>query len=195
MILIAHRINTLKELKNLPHNCGLEIDLREQKKNLILQHEPFKNGLNFNLYKKYLKNRFIIFNIKSERIEFKILNLIKKYKIKNYFFLDSSFPMIRELINKKEKNIACRVSDEEDMQTAINLKKNIRWIWFETQFPFKKSYFKLKKLKKLNFKICLVSPDLHKKKIKFDKNEIMYLKKNKLIDAVCVKYKNFKYWN
>ena len=33
MILIAHRINTLKELKKLPNNCGLEIDLREQKKN------------------------------------------------------------------------------------------------------------------------------------------------------------------
>ena len=65
---------------------------------------------------------------------------------------------------------------------------------FETQFPYKKSFNKLKILKKNNFKVCLVSPDLHKKKINFNQKEITYLKKNKLIDAVCAKYKNFKYW-
>ena len=102
--------------------------------------------------------------------------------------------MIRTLIKKKEKNIACRVSDEEDVRTAINLKKKLKWIWFETQFPYKKSYQTLKKLKNYNFKICIVSPDLHKKKIKFNQNEINYLKKNKLVDAVCMKFKNIKYW-
>ena len=102
--------------------------------------------------------------------------------------------MIRNLIKKKNKNIACRVSDEEDIETAINLKTKISWIWFETQLPYKASYSKLKKLKKNKFKICLVSPDLHKKKIKFNSKEILFLKKKKLIDAVCVKSKNFKYW-
>jgi hypothetical protein len=194
MILITHRINTLKELKKIPPKYGVEIDVREYRGRLILQHEPFVTGEKLEVFLKKFNHKFIIFNVKSERIEFKILHYVKKYKLKKYFFLDSSFPMIKNLINLKEKNIACRVSDEEDIKTALNLKQKVIWIWFETQFPFKKSYPILKKLKKNNFKICIVSPDLHKKKIKFNKNEILFLKKNNLIDAVCVKFKNLKNW-
>jgi len=194
MILITHRINTLKELKKIPPKYGVEIDVREYRGRLILQHEPFVAGEKLEVFLKKFNHKFIIFNVKSERIEFKILHYVKKYKLKKYFFLDSSFPMIKNLINLKEKNIACRVSDEEDIKTALNLKQKVIWIWFETQFPFKKSYPILKKLKKNKFKVCIVSPDLHKKKIKFDKNEILFLKKNNLIDAVCVKFKNLKNW-
>ena len=194
MILITHRINTLKELKKIPPKYGVEIDVREYRGRLILQHEPFVTGEKLEVFLKKFNHKFIIFNVKSERIEFKILHYVKKYKLKKYFFLDSSFPMIKNLINLKEKNIACRVSDEEDIKTALNLKQKVIWIWFETQFPFKKSYPILKKLKKNNFKICIVSPDLHKKKIKFNKKEILFLKKNNLIDAVCVKFKNLKNW-
>ena len=194
MILITHRINTLKELKKIPPKYGVEIDVREYRGRLILQHEPFVAGEKLEVFLKKFNHKFIIFNVKSERIEFKILHYVKKYKLKKYFFLDSSFPMIKNLINLKEKNIACRVSDEEDIKTALNLKQKVIWIWFETQFPFKKSYPILKKLKKNNFKICIVSPDLHKKKIKFNKNENLFLKKNNLIDAVCVKFKNLKNW-
>ena len=194
MILITHRINTLKELKKIPPKYGVEIDVREYRGRLILQHEPFVTGEKLEVFLKKFNHKFIIFNVKSERIEFKILHYVKKYKLKKYFFLDSSFPMIKNLINLKEKNIACRVSDEEDIKTALNLKQKVIWIWFETQFPFKKSYPILKKLKKNNFKICIVLPDLHKKKIKSNKNEILFLKKNNLIDAVCVKFKNLKNW-
>ena len=160
MILVAHRINTLTKLKYIHQNFGVEIDVREHQGHLILQHDPFLKGEKLQLFLKRFKHKLLVFNIKSERIEFKILDLIKKYKIKKYFFLDSSFPMIRDLIKKKEKNIACRVSDEEDIKTAINLKNKINWIWFETKFSYKKSYSKLINLKKDNFKICLVSPEL-----------------------------------
>ena len=81
--------------------------------------------------------------------------------------------MIRTLTKKKDKNIACRVSDRGGGELA--LKKKLKWIWFDR--PYKKSYKTLKKLKNYNFKICIVSPDLHKKKIKFNQNEINYLKK------------------
>ena len=195
MILIAHRINSSKELSKIPLNCGVELDLRDFAGNLVLQHNPFLKGEKFGEFLKKYKHNFIILNIKSEQIEFRVLKLLRKYKIKRYFFLDSSFPMIRELIKKGEKNIAIRVSDEEDLKTAINLKNKIKWIWFETQFSYKKSFFKLKKLKRNYFKICIVSPDLHKKRIRFNKKEIAILKKNKLVDAVCLKLRNFKLWS
>ena len=55
----------------------------------------------------------MILNIKSERIEYKVLNLLQKYNINNYFFLDSSFPMIYQLSEEGEKNIAVRYSEFE----------------------------------------------------------------------------------
>ena len=194
MKLIAHRINSIKGLLKIPNKYGIEIDLRNSFGNIILQHDPYKRGVNFEVFIKFFKHNFLILNIKSERIEFRVLKLLKKYKIKNYFFLDSSFPMIINLIKLKEKNIACRVSDLEDINTAINLKNKIKWIWFETQLSYRKSFLKLRALKKNGFKICIVSPDLHKKKIEFIKKDITYLKRNKLLDAVCAKFKNFKHW-
>ena len=44
MIIITHRVNTLKELKNISSEYGVEVDVREYNSNLILNHEPFKNG-------------------------------------------------------------------------------------------------------------------------------------------------------
>ena len=100
MILIAHKVNNLKELKKIPSIHGIEIDVRDFNNSLILQHDPFIKGEKIEMILKKFNHKFIIFNIKSERIEFKILNLINKFKIKDYFFLDSSFPMIRLLIKK-----------------------------------------------------------------------------------------------
>jgi hypothetical protein len=44
---IAHRINTIKELKEIPKNYGVELDLRDFGNRLILQHEvpPIKRTI------------------------------------------------------------------------------------------------------------------------------------------------------
>ena len=39
MIFIAHRINTIRQLKDIPKECGVEVDLRDFGDRLILQHE------------------------------------------------------------------------------------------------------------------------------------------------------------
>lgn len=38
---IAHRINTIKQLKDVPYNYGVEIDLRPFNDLIILEHDPF----------------------------------------------------------------------------------------------------------------------------------------------------------
>jgi len=83
---IAHRINTIEGLKKLPNEYGVELDLRDFGNRLILQHDPFKDGEDFEKYLKYYNHGTMILNIKSERIEFQVLELIKKYNIKKYFF-------------------------------------------------------------------------------------------------------------
>ena len=57
MIYIAHRINTISELKKIPVNYGIEIDLRDFKKKIILNHDPFQDGEDF---EEFIKQIFIL---------------------------------------------------------------------------------------------------------------------------------------
>ena len=51
---IAHQINTIEELKCVPKEYGIEVDLRDYGDRLILQHDPFKDGENFEEYLRKL---------------------------------------------------------------------------------------------------------------------------------------------
>ena len=104
MEFIAHRINTIDELRKLPGKYGVELDLRDDLNGSIyIQHNPFEPGEDFENYLKEYQHGTMILNIKSERIEWKILRLLEQYDIKNYFFLDSSFPMIHLLSSMERK--------------------------------------------------------------------------------------------
>jgi len=194
MQLISHRINTIKELKKLDKNYGVEIDIRDNGKDLIVVHDPFKKGILLDDYLKYYKHKIIIANIKSERIEDVVLKKFKKFNIEKFFFLDSSFPKIINLIKKNVTNIALRVSYYEGLSTAEKLKDKIEWIWYDTFFGLPENNNDFKYLKKLNYKICLVCPKLHGIKVKNKSNKFIKLKKSNLIDAVCTKKKFFKIW-
>ena len=48
MEIIVHRVNKVEDLIKLSPNYGTEIDIRSQGSKLILDHEPFSSGCNFN---------------------------------------------------------------------------------------------------------------------------------------------------
>ena len=194
MQLISHRVNTIKQLKNLNNDYGIEIDIRDNGKDLVVVHNPFEKGIRLDKYLKYYNHKIIIANIKSERIEDAVLKKFKKFKIKNFFFLDSSFPKIIDLIDKNISNIALRVSYYEDISIAEKLKNKVDWIWYDTFFGIPNQIKDFKYLKKLNYKICLVCPKLHGIEIKANSNKFIKLKQSNLIDAVCTKEKFFKIW-
>ena len=132
MKFIAHRVNTRKELKTLSKGYGVELDLRDNVDGRIyINHDPFILGEDFEEYLKEYNHGIIILNIKSERIELKVLELIQKYNVKEYFFLDSSFPMIKLLSDKGEKNIALRYSEYEGIDTLEKMKGKVEWIWVD----------------------------------------------------------------
>lgn len=194
MHFIAHRVNTIKELLNTPTEYGVEIDLRDFGEKLILQHDPFKDGECFEEYLKNYNHGTMILNIKSEGIEARVLKLIKKYAIKNYFFLDCSFPMINLLSSKGEKNIALRFSEFEGLDTIRLMSQKVDWIWIDcfTKLPITSENYKI--LKNLNYKLCLVSPELQNQNSKLEKYK-MYLKKENIkFDAICTKLKNLERW-
>ena len=127
MIIICHRINSIKQLKKIPYKYGVEIDVRDYKNKLVLNHDPFKKGETLINYLKYFKHKFLIINVKSEGIETKIYEILKKKKINNFFFLDISLPFIIKISESLTKKISVRVSDMEDIQTAYNFRKKVNW--------------------------------------------------------------------
>lgn len=194
MEFIAHRINTVEELRKVPEEYGVELDLRDHGDKLILQHDPFKDGEDFEEYLKHYKHGTMILNIKSERIEHKVLKLIQKYKIQKYFFLDSSFPMVYQLSEMGERNVALRFSEFETIDTILNLKGKIEWVWVDcfTRLPINIEIFTL--LKENGFKLCLVSPELQGQDEKIEGYK-KYLNDNKIIfDAICTKLYNISRW-
>lgn len=191
---IAHRINTINSLLKLPTKFGVEIDLRDNDTRIVLEHDPFSDGEDFENYLKHYNHGILILNIKSERIEHKVLELVEKYNIKNYFLLDSSFPMIYLLSQMGEKNIALRFSEYEGLDTILAMKGKVDWVWVDcfSNLPINQANFKI--LKEAGFKLCLVSPELQGRPEDIEKYKI-YLEKNKIIfDAICTKFHNIERW-
>ena len=85
---IIHRINTIEELKNIPKEYGIEIDVRGYGNKLLLNHDPIDPDKQYDELEEYLSNfnhAFIIFNIKEAGYEDKIIGLARKHNIENYF--------------------------------------------------------------------------------------------------------------
>jgi hypothetical protein len=194
---ICHRVNTIDELKNIDTLFGVEIDLRDDHKsgNIILVHDPFIDGEYFEDYLKVYKNNTLILNIKSERIEIETLKLLKKYNIDNYFFLDSSFPMIY-LLNKeyKNNNIASRISEYESIDNFLNNKNLYKYVWIDcfTKFSLSKENYEL--IKRENKKICVVSPELQKQPEKIEEYRNLIIYENIIPDMICTKVYNIINW-
>ncbi len=195
MEFIAHRINTLEELKALPYEYGVELDLRDDLNGRVyIQHNPFEKGEDFEEYLKAYHHGTMILNIKSERIEHKVLELIGKYDVKSYFFLDSSFPMIKLLSDTEEHNIALRFSELEGLDTIRNMAGKATWVWVDcfTRLPIDKDSYK--ELKNLGYKLCMVSPELEGQPEKLGEYK-QFLEQNEIVmDAVCTKVYNFEKW-
>lgn len=192
--IVAHRINTISELKHVPNNLGIEIDLRDFGDSLVLSHDPFMTGEKFEDFLKFYNHAFLIVNIKSERIEEKVIDILSSYSIFDFFLLDSSFPMIFNIHRKADKKIALRFSEFESLETILNSKDMARWVWVDcfTKLHINKEIFK--RLKEEKFKICIVSPDLQGRPEEIEEYCISLKEMGIEIDMVCVKLKNYRRW-
>ena len=189
MIIILHRINTINKLLKISQENGIEIDLRSNKERIILSHDPFTKGIDFEDWLKYYKHKFLVLNVKEDGLEIEIIKLLEAYKIKDFFFLDQSFPRIIESIKKNEKHSAIRISEYESIESAISLKGKLDWIWIDFFNKFPLNLEECNYLKDLGFKFCIVSPELQKGDIdsaKELKNKLKSL--NLKFHAVCTKY-------
>jgi hypothetical protein len=190
MLYIQHRKNTIDELKKVDSEYGVEIDIRSDSNQLILQHDPFSKGTLLSEWLKFFRHQTLILNVKEEGLENEIIALLKKFKIEDFFFLDQSFPFLIKGIKSNMKKSAVRFSEYEDLNTALSLSNMAEWVWvdFFTMCPLNSSSQKL--LREANFKICIVSPELQGYPGESYISQLAQKLKNDAVipNAICTKY-------
>lgn len=160
MEIIAHRRNTRTLLRDTPVHYGVEVDIRSQGQTLIIHHDPFAEGEDFEAWLQDYRHGTLILNVKEEGLETRLLALMASAGIQNFFFLDQSFPFLIKTSRTGERRCALRISEFEAAQTAINLAGQVDWLWVDcfTRYPL--DAVQMRELAHAGFKVCLVSPEL-----------------------------------
>lgn len=200
-MIIKHRVNKIKDYLDSPNVDGIEIDIRYHNSKLILNHDAYATDKDSDSFEELLSvidsSTFLIVNLKSEGIEEQCINLLNKYGVANWFFLDMSMPYFVKFAHQifqtsgkqfGKNNLCVRYSEFESIEYALGFADKVQWVWIDcfTKFPLiAKDYHKLKE----KFKLCVVSPELHGSSVERIKEfrEIISVNNFK-IDAVCTKH-------
>jgi len=190
MLIILHRVNTIESLQSAPTDLGVEVDIRSNGDDLIINHDPFQSGDLFEEWIQYYHHKILILNVKEEGLEEELLKLMDKYKINNFFFLDQSFPFLRKTAINGEKRCAVRLSEYESIDTVLSLTDMVNWVWIDCFTHFPLDINQIIRLKEAGFQLCFVSPELQGRT---DPNHVKEFRREieiqKIIgDAVCTKY-------
>ncbi len=160
MDIVVHRRNTIADLRAVPVEYGIEVDIRSQGDRLTIHHDPFVPGVDFEEWLSHYAHDLLILNVKEEGLETRLLSLMSEAQIERFFFLDQSFPFLLKTARAGESRCAVRVSEFETIETALELAGLIDWVWVDcfTRFPLDRKRAEL--LQEAGFRLCLVSPEL-----------------------------------
>ena len=132
MQIVAHRINLINELLEVPVKYGCEIDIRSQDSKLILNHEPYLSGDSLVDYLDNYKHGLLVLNIKEAGIENDVLHLVRERDISSFFLLDIEFSYLYRASRLGERAIAVRFSEDEPIELVYNYNKLVDWVWVDT---------------------------------------------------------------
>jgi hypothetical protein len=188
MKIYKHRVNSKSTLETVEPTFGVEIDLRTKSDALILAHDAFTQGEHFEDWLSAWRGQSLILNVKEDALEEKILEILNRHGVTDFFFLDQSYPSIRRVISMGITKVATRVSDYEDVATA--LKSGSDWVWLDS---FSGSWEYLMEatmaIERNGQKSCLVSPELQRigTDAELEGLKTLIRENELLIDAVCTK--------
>jgi hypothetical protein len=195
MEIIAHRRNTVAELDATPRHLGVEVDIRSEGDQLIIHHDPFVKGENFDEWIKHYRHGTLILNVKEEGLENRLLSTMAEHQIERFFFLDQSFPFLIKTARLGERRCAARLSEYEHIETVLSLAGKIDWVWVDcfTYFPLQTEAAKT--LENAGFRLCLVSPELQGRSAEAEIPALRALLKDRHINAHAVCTKRSDLWN
>lgn len=196
MKLIAHRRNTLAELAATPAGYGVEVDIRSYADRLVIHHDPFVAGQDFDAWIAAYRHGTLILNVKEEGLEQRLLSVMRERGIEDFFFLDQSFPFLVKTCSGGERRSAVRVSEFEPVDTALSLAGRVAWVWVDcfSRFPLDEAAHR--RLKTAGFSLCVVSPELQGR---WDDAEVLAIRRRFADfgaepDAVCTKLERIGVW-
>lgn len=144
---------------------GVETDLRDIKGEIVISHNMPEGGeITFEEFLKLLagRNLPLALNIKADGLADEIKRLLEKYNHTNYFTFDMSIPeMVYQ--HKLGLNVFTGLSDIVPEPIMFDRAKGV---WLDC---FNSDWFGAEEVKKIldkNKKVCIVSPDLHKREYK-----------------------------
>jgi hypothetical protein len=186
---IAHRRNSVAELNATPVRYGVEVDIRSSDSQLIISHDPFIAGESFEEWLEAYKHGTLILNVKEEGLEDRLISLMDRAAIANYFFLDQSFPYLIKYSKMGVHRCAVRVSEFESINTALTLTGKVDWVWVDCFTQFTLTYDDAKTLQAAGFKLCLVSPELQGRDAQIEIAQTVQIleDRNIQVQAVCTK--------
>jgi hypothetical protein len=189
MHLIAHRRNSLTDLKATPTQFGVEVDIRSQSDKLLIHHDAFVQGNSFDEWIAAYRHGTLILNVKEEGLEVPLMALMQRHRIEDWFFLDQSFPFLIKHARAGNRRAAVRVSEYESIETALTLAGQIDWVWVDCFTHFPLSGEDAHRLERAGFKLCLVSPELQGRAAETEIPAMARLLRERHIkaEAVCTK--------
>ncbi|MFR1908054.1 MAG: hypothetical protein ACLS28_21030 [Clostridium neonatale] len=174
MKILAHRgywNTTIKDnsyealIKALDNGFGFESDIREYCGKLVISHDIAneESYLAENIFEKlseYDDKYCFAINIKSDGLKSLLLDLLKKYNIENYFTFDMSVPQMIEYYEKGLKYF----TRQSEYEKELVLYEKAGGVWVDAFIE--ESWITEELLNthlKNGKKVCIVSPDLHKR--------------------------------
>jgi hypothetical protein len=189
MKLIAHRRNTIEELRATPRDLGVEVDIRSSGPRLLIHHDPYVDGTDFEEWLAAYEHGTLILNVKEEGLEERLIELMRRKGHEDWFFLDQSFPFLVKWSRQGERRCAVRVSEFESVETALALAGRIDWVWVDCFTRLALTGEEAHRLRAAGFRLCLVSPELQGRDAESEipRMATMLAERGIAVDAVCTK--------
>lgn len=169
---------------------GTETDIRDYQGELVISHDiadksSLKLEILFELYHKINPTLPLALNVKADGLQCKLKELLNKYEINNYFLFDMSIPECLQYV-RQGFNIYTRQSEYEINPSFFN---EANGIWLD---EFHGHWINKEIIQHYNIskKICIVSPDLHKRDYYETWNDYKLIEKELNTDkiAICTDY-------
>ena len=171
---------------------GTETDIRDYRGELVIAHEiADESSISlkkfFEIYNNHRNKLPLALNVKADGLQMKLKELLQQYNIENYFVFDMSVPDALGYLKTKFKCFT-RQSEYEKSPSYYNKADGLWLDEFEKHWITKETieYHHIKNKKK----ICIVSPELHKRTYKKEWQHYKEIKKKMGIDSLmlCTDY-------
>jgi hypothetical protein len=132
MEIVVHRVNTIAALRQVPRRLGVEIDVRADRDRLVLHHDPFGGGEDFDEWLDAYAHGLLVLNVKEAGIEDEALRRVRARGITRAFLLDVEFPYLYRASRAGERAIAVRYSEDEPLALVERYRERVDWVWIDT---------------------------------------------------------------